>query len=108
VRGGTSRVTTVPAPITASSPIVTPCSTIAEAPIHTPGPIRIGAAVMPLRRSAGATGCPELIRLTSGPSITRSPISIPPMSLNRHPWLTKTSRPIRRLIPWSEYTGGIR
>src|SRR6478736_3064105 len=44
VFGGTSRVTTLPAPITAPSPIVTPGSTIAPPPIQTPLPIRIGLA----------------------------------------------------------------
>src|SRR5438128_2496522 len=39
---GTSRVTTLPAPITALSAIVTPGRIIAPPPIHTSRPIRIG------------------------------------------------------------------
>ena len=46
VRAGTSIVTTLPAPIVAPSPIVTPGITRDPAPIHTLFPTRIGAARM--------------------------------------------------------------
>lgn len=43
IRAGTSFVTTAPAATTASSPMCTPLSMVAWAPIHTPRPMTIGA-----------------------------------------------------------------
>src|SRR4029079_5689321 len=49
---GTSRVTTLPAPITLLAPIVTPASTIAPPPTQTSSPTVIGSAYSrPVRRS---------------------------------------------------------
>ena len=49
VLSGISLVTTLPAPITALSPMVTPCRTVTFAPSHTFLPICIGLAIMPAR-----------------------------------------------------------
>jgi len=43
VSGGTSRVTTAPAPTIAPSPMWTPGTTVTDAPNHTRRPITIGA-----------------------------------------------------------------
>ena len=54
VFGGTSRVTTAPAAMTAPLPIVTPGSTVAFPPIQTSSPIVMGCAMpTPLRRCRG-------------------------------------------------------
>jgi hypothetical protein len=54
---GTSRVTTLPAPTTASSPIVTLGRMIAPPPIQALGRMRTGRPnSSPLRRSAGSRG----------------------------------------------------
>src|SRR5689334_1622849 len=54
---GTSRVTTLPAPISASSPMATPGRIIAPAPIHTLRPIRTGRPnSRPDARPAGSRG----------------------------------------------------
>lgn len=56
---GTSSTTTLPAPTTALSPIVTPFSTIERAPMKTLSPISTGAVRTPSwrhRRPLGSTG----------------------------------------------------
>src|SRR5262249_36825821 len=62
--GGTSRVTTAPAPTTDRSPIVTPFSTTALSPIHTSSPIVTGRTPSggvgsPARRLSASTGWPS-------------------------------------------------
>ena len=55
---GIGFVTTLPAPITLSSPTVTPARRIAPPPIHTFSPTVIGApSSRPCRRPAGLVGC---------------------------------------------------
>ena len=55
---GMSRVTTLPAPMTARSPIVTPGQMITPPPTHTSEPIVIGLADSShLRRSTALMGC---------------------------------------------------
>ncbi|KAI8851904.1 hypothetical protein BC829DRAFT_386272 [Chytridium lagenaria] len=58
VRGGTSLVTTLPAPITAPSPIVTPGNITAAPPIQTSFPITICLAYSgpPSVLSSGSRG----------------------------------------------------
>ena len=56
---GISRVTTLPAPITVLSPIVTPGSTVTPAPIQTLLPTVIGRAISrPALRCSTSSGCP--------------------------------------------------
>ena len=98
-RGATSRVTTAPAATTASAPTVTPWRTVAPAPSHTPRSMTIGAATICRRRRSGASGWPEVSRLTRGPIMTSSPISMPPMSLRTQARSMNTLRPTRMFRP---------
>jgi hypothetical protein len=55
--GGTSRVTTLPAPITARSPIFTPGQMIAPPPTQTSDPISTGLPNSCWRRNSALSGC---------------------------------------------------
>ena len=74
---GTSFVTTAPAAITALSPIMTPGSTVAFAPIQTFFPIRIGAGNKSCR-SSGAILWLRVASTTLWPISAPSPMEIPP------------------------------
>ena len=54
---GTSRVTTLPAPMTVREPIFTPGQMIAPPPTHTSEPISIGLPDSCFRRSSAFSGC---------------------------------------------------
>ena len=77
VRGRTSRVTIDPAPTTASSPIVTPGSTVTRAPSQTLRPMTTGAGRRSPRRSA-AMPCCSVAMIASCPMRQSSPIVMPP------------------------------
>ena len=66
VAGGTSRVTTLPAPTMASSPMLTPGRTTAPPPIHTANPHGHTAfvALKPQRRVARVVGRVDLNQWT--------------------------------------------
>src|SRR5687768_7447904 len=57
VASGTSRVTTLPAPITARAPMLTPGRMIAPPPTQTSAPISTGLPNSCLRRSSASSGC---------------------------------------------------
>ena len=62
---GTSRVTTLPAPITAREPIRTPARIIASPPTHTSDPMSIGLPNSALRRCSASNGFLEVPRLAA-------------------------------------------
>ena len=65
---GRSFVTTLPAPTTASAPMLTPGHTITPVASHAPSPIVTGRAVsVPRRRSAESSGWSAVSRCTLGP-----------------------------------------
>jgi hypothetical protein len=55
-KGGTSRVTTAPAAMTAPRPMLTPAVTVTLCPSHAPSPIMTGAAFAMPCRLAGRPG----------------------------------------------------
>src|SRR5688572_20720384 len=57
VASGTSRVTTLPAPITARPPMLTPGRMIAPPPTQTSAPISIGFPYSSRRRNSASSGC---------------------------------------------------
>ena len=63
----TSRVTTLPAPITVPDPIVTPGRINAPAPTHTSDPISTGFPYSCFRRRAASRGCMGVRTCTAGP-----------------------------------------
>ena len=99
--GGTSRVTTAPAHTTLPRPSVTPGRTIARVPIQTWSSIRTG------RVSTGKSGAPrrcDAVRtVTSGETLTSSPIQSDPRTSRRQSRLMRVRapsvRPSRRTWP---------
>ena len=71
---GMSCVTTLPAPMTALSPMVTPASTVQPAPSQTRLPTVMGRAISsPSTRSSGSMGCSAVVKQQLGPTNTLSP-----------------------------------
>src|ERR1700690_2079411 len=66
--GATSRVTTVPAATNAYSPIVTPLTIVALAPMVAPRPTTVGS-IMALRLT-DARGVPTFVNTAEGPTNT--------------------------------------
>ena len=59
--------TTLPAPMTELSPMVTPARTVVPAPIHTLLPTVIGLAISsPALRCSGSTGCSAVVKQQFG------------------------------------------
>ncbi len=97
---GTSRVTTAPAPITASRPIVTPGSTTAPPPSHALSPTVIGRADSHLaRRSSGSRGWVGVSSWTFGPIWTSSPMVMVATSRATRPKFTNVRAPRWRFTP---------
>ena len=72
---GRSLVTTLPAPTTVLSPMVTPGMISAPAPIQQLRPMRTGALYCrPRSRSSGRMGWPAVAMTTLGPNMQQSPI----------------------------------
>jgi hypothetical protein len=78
---GMSRVTTLPAPITAPFPIDTPGRISALPPTQTSDPILTGFPNSRLRRCAAFSGCIGVRICTAGPKSVKSPM-----------WTSQTSR----------------
>jgi hypothetical protein len=79
-------VTTLPAPTTDSSPMVTPGQTMTPPPTQAPNPIAIGAAdSYPVRRAAGSRGWVAVSNWTIGPIWTSLPIVTAALSRNTAP-----------------------
>ena len=90
--GGTLPVTTLAAPTTDPAPITTPGSSTAPAPIQTSSSMRTGAENwLPSRRRSGCTGCPVVVIVTFGASITRLPMKTSTSSTSVRLKLTYTS-----------------
>ena len=66
VASGTSRVTTLPAPITARAPMRTPGRMIAPPPTQTSAPISIGFPYSSRRRNSASSGCSGGVDLHGG------------------------------------------
>ena len=77
---GISRVTTLPAPMTLFSPMVTPGQMTLLAPIQQLSPMVTWAQYIYPRRS-GLMGWPTVAMVTAGPNITRLPMVIRPSSI---------------------------
>ena len=77
VLGGTSFVTTAPAPTIAPSPIVTPGQIVTRVPSQTLLPIFTGFANMPPRLSGSGLWL-SVAMIVCGPISTSSPMLIPP------------------------------
>ena len=77
---GMSRVTTLPAPMTLSEPMVTPPITRTPAPNHTLSPTVIGLKIcQPSRRFFGSMAWVTVEKVQSGPIRTASPkVTSPP------------------------------
>src|SRR5262249_3583582 len=80
--GGTARVPTAPAPISAPSPIVTPGRMVAWLPIDAPRATRVGtssqsASVCSCPSAANARGTRSLVNITPCPTKTPSSIATP-------------------------------
>lgn len=85
---GISWVTTLPAPITVSSPIVTPLSMVLPPPIQTLFPMLTGSGIKaPAIRSAESSEWLAEYILTLGPNSVLFPIVICPQSRIVHPKL---------------------
>ena len=85
---GMSLVTTLPAPITTSEPMVTPGHTITPMPNHTLSPTVMGSAYSrPSLRSAVSTGCPAVENTQLGAMNTLSPNVTGAPSKMTSPWL---------------------
>ena len=83
VPGGTSLVTTEPAPTTEPSPTVTPGTMVTLAQSQTSFPMRIGAPLTFLSLlSSGSMGCTAATMWQSGPIIVLSPTEISAVSRN--------------------------
>ena len=80
-RGGTSFVTTAPAPTIAPSPIVTPGQTVTRAPSQTLSQIFTDLGIIPPRFS-GSGSWFNVAMIVCGPTRTSSPMVIPPWSWN--------------------------
>jgi hypothetical protein len=78
VRGGTSRVTTLPAPTIASSPMVLPAMMVALAPIEAPRLTSVGTNPPVGRRPERGNG--SLVKATPGPTKTSSSSRTPSQS----------------------------
>ena len=95
-----SRVTTDPAPITESSPMVTPGMMIAPPPIQTLSPMVIGsAASQPSRRGPGSSGWIGVSSWMFGPSWQLRPMRMSTTSRAVSPKFTKVPSPIWRRLP---------
>ena len=79
--GGTSFVTTAPAPTIAPSPIVTPGQIVTRAPSHTLSQTTTGFGIIPPRFS-GSGSWLSVAMIVCGPTRTSSPMVIPPWSWN--------------------------
>ena len=70
-----SRVTTAPAPMTQSSPIVTPGQTMTPPPSHTLSPMTMGSALSsPALRGVGSRGWIGVSSWTFGPNWQCTPM----------------------------------
>ena len=77
-------MTTLPAPITLPSPIVTPGSTSAPAAIQTLSPMVTGWVYSrPAARYAASMACSSVMMQTSGAMNTLLPMVILPLSISR-------------------------